>query len=300
MFEILELYGIPKQMVEAIRLLYTNNSATVLSPDGETNPFDIKAGILQGDTLAPFLFIMVVDYILRMSLDSLNDKGFLLKPKRGTRQPAEYITDTDFADDISLISSSLENAQNLLLALEKAANCVGLYLNESKTEYMNNSKTQDENFQMKTLNGYVLKLVNDYKYLGSFISSSLKDFTTRKGMAWSACNDLHKIWVSDLHINIKIDIFRTLILPILLYGSETWTLSAKQQKQIDGTYTRLLMRVKNLSWKHHPNKKQIYGNLPPISQLIKKRRVQFAGHCFRASNEMASSFILWKPESNGR
>ena len=119
-------------------------------------------------------------------------------------------------------------------------------------------------------------------------------------MAWSACNDLHKIWVSDLHINIKIDIFRTLILPILLYGSETWTLSAKQQKQIDGTYTRLLMRVKNLSWKHHPNKKQIYGNLPPISQLIKKRRVQFAGHCFRASNEMASSFILWKPEANGR
>ena len=70
-------------------------------------------------------------------------KEFLLKPKRGSRQPAEYITDTDFADDISLISSSLENAQNLLLALEKTANCVGLYLNESKTEYMNNSQTQN-------------------------------------------------------------------------------------------------------------------------------------------------------------
>ena len=48
MFEILELYGIPKQMVEAIQLLYTNNSASVLSPEGETKPFDIKAGILQG------------------------------------------------------------------------------------------------------------------------------------------------------------------------------------------------------------------------------------------------------------
>ena len=69
-FEILELYGIPKQMVNAIKLLYTNNTATVLSPDGETKPFDIKAGILQGDTLAPFLFIMVVDNILRVSLDT--------------------------------------------------------------------------------------------------------------------------------------------------------------------------------------------------------------------------------------
>ena len=47
-------------------MLYTNNSATVLSPDGETESFDIKAGILQGDTLAPFLFIMAVDYILRV------------------------------------------------------------------------------------------------------------------------------------------------------------------------------------------------------------------------------------------
>ena len=119
-------------------------------------------------------------------------------------------------------------------------------------------------------------------------------------MAWTACNNLHKIWVSDLHKYIKLNIFKTLILPKLLYGCETWTVNAKQQKLLDRTYTRLLMRVQSLSWKKHPNKEQIYGNLPPISQLVKKRRVQFAGHCFRASGEMVSSLILWKPESNGR
>ena len=300
MFEILELYGIPKQMVEAIRLLYTNNSASVLSPDGETKPFDIKAGILQGDTLAPFLFIMVVDYILRLSLDTSKDKGLLFKARCSSRHPAEYITDTDFADDISLISGSLQNAQDLLLSLERAANCVGLYLNESKTEYMINSAKTYDTFEMKTINGYILKLVNDYKYLGSYISSSEKDFNTRKGMAWSACNDLHKIWVSDLTLNMKIDIFKTLIEPILLYGSETWTLSSKLQKRVDGTYTRLLMRIKNISWKRHPTKQQIYNDLPQVSKIIKRRRVQFAGHCFRASKEMASNFVLWKPNSTGR
>ena len=300
MFEILELYGIPKQMVDAIKLLYTNNTATVLSPDGETKPFDIKAGILQGDTLAPFLFIMVVDYILRMSLDTQKEKGLLLKARTSSRHPAEYITDTDFADDISLISGSLQNAQDLLLSLEKAANCVGLYLNESKTEYMINSTKTYDTYEMKTINGYILKLVNDYKYLGSYISSSFKDFNTRKGMAWSACNDLHRIWVSDLHVNMKIDIFKTLIEPILLYGSETWTLTSKQQQRVDGTYTRLLMRVKNISWKRHPTKQQIYNNLTPVSNIIKRRRIQFAGHCFRASNEMASKFVLWKPNRSGR
>ena len=119
-------------------------------------------------------------------------------------------------------------------------------------------------------------------------------------MAWSACNDLHKIWVSDLTLNMKIDIFKTLIEPILLYGSETWTLSSKLQKRVDGTYTRLLMRIKNISWKRHPTKQQIYNDLPQVSKIIKRRRVQFAGHCFRASKEMASNFVLWKPNSTGR
>ena len=119
-------------------------------------------------------------------------------------------------------------------------------------------------------------------------------------MAWSACNDLHKIWVSDLNLNMKIDIFKTLIEPILLYGSETWTISSKLQKRVDGTYTRLLMRIKNISWKRHPTKQQIYNDLPQVSQIIKKRRVQFAGHCYRASNEMASNFVLWKPNSTRR
>ena len=160
MFEILSLYGIPQPMLDAIRLLYTNNTSTVLTPDGETAPIDIKAGILQGDTLAPFLFIMVVDYVLRMSLDLSSDKGLEIKPRVSSRHPAEYVTDTDFADDISLISSSLQNAQDLLTSLEGAANCVGLYLNESKTEYINYTKSNtNNNFDMKTINGYILKCV---------------------------------------------------------------------------------------------------------------------------------------------
>ena len=86
--------------------------STILTPDGETSPFPIKAGILQGETLAPFLFIVVVEYVLRMSADKFNDdKGFQLHPMRNSRNPVTYITDTDFAYEEVLISSSLENAK---------------------------------------------------------------------------------------------------------------------------------------------------------------------------------------------
>ena len=122
-------------------------------------------------------------------------------------------------------------------------------------------------------------------------------------MAWSACNDMHKIWSSQLSNNLKVKIFRATIEPILLYGSETWTLSRKLEKRLDGTYTRLLRRAQNLSWKSHPSISQIYNKLPRVSSLVKYRRVQFAGHCFRADAEVISSLLLWRPsygQSRGR
>ena len=291
MFEILKLYGIPDQIIAAIKVMYTGTSSTVLSADGETPSFPILAGILQGDTLAPFLFIIVVDYVLRISVDSISEKGYMLHPRRSSRHPAAYLTDTDFADDIALVSQSLEYAQDLLQSLEQASNGVGLYLNETKTECMNRCNTNNSQ-PVRTLGGTPLKQVEDYKYLGAYISSSEKDFATRNGMAWSACNDMHKIWSSQLSNNLKVKIFRATIEPILLYGSETWTLSRKLEKRLDGTYTRLLRRAQNLSWKSHPSIAQIYNKLPRVSSLVKYRRAQFAGHCFRADSKVISSLLL--------
>ena len=54
MFEILQLYGIPLPIIDAIKVLYTNTSSSVLTHDGETSSFNITAGILQGDTLLVF------------------------------------------------------------------------------------------------------------------------------------------------------------------------------------------------------------------------------------------------------
>ena len=108
---------------------------------------------------------------------------------------------------------------------------------------------------------------------------------------------MHMIWESNLSRSFKLKIFKAAIEPILLYGSETWTLSTKLEKRLDGTFTRLLMRVQNLSWRHHPTKKEIYGSLPPVSAIVKARRVQFAGYSLRAGNEVISSLLLWQPTS---
>ena len=114
MFKILPLYGIPEQIISAIKALYINTNAKVLTQDGETEQFDILAGVLQGDTLAPFLFILVLDYVLRISLDSNNNLGLLLSSRQGSRRPAQHLTDLDFADNLALIAESIKKAKPFL------------------------------------------------------------------------------------------------------------------------------------------------------------------------------------------
>ena len=55
---------------------------------------------LQGDTLTSYLFIICLDYVLRTSIDKMEENGFKLTKERSRRYPAQTITDTDYAYDI--------------------------------------------------------------------------------------------------------------------------------------------------------------------------------------------------------
>ena len=121
MEQILLAYGIPKETVAAITILYRNTKVKVRSPDGDTEYFDIVAGVLQGDTLAPYLFIICLDYVLRTSIDKIKENGFELTKKRSRRYPATTITDADYADDIAILANTPDRAETLLHSLERAA-----------------------------------------------------------------------------------------------------------------------------------------------------------------------------------
>ena len=87
-------------------ILYKNTKVKVRSPDGDTEYFDIVAGVLQGDTLSPYLFIICLDYVLRASIDKIRENGFELTKKRSKRYPAKTITDADYADDLALLANT--------------------------------------------------------------------------------------------------------------------------------------------------------------------------------------------------
>ena len=110
MEQILLAYGLPKETMATIMILYRNTKVKVRSPDGDTEYFDIVAGVLQGDTLAPYLFIICLDYVLRISIDKIRENGFELTKKRSR------ITNAD----IVILATTPNQAETLLHSLEQA------------------------------------------------------------------------------------------------------------------------------------------------------------------------------------
>ena len=260
-------------------ILYRNTKGKVRSPDGDTDYFDIVAGVLRGDPLASYLFIICLDYVLRTSIDKIKENGCELTKKRSRRYPAKTITD---ADDIALLANAPGKAETQLHSQERAAAGIGLHVNAHKTEYMYFNQTGD----ISTLGGSSLKLVDKFANLG------------RQAFSWKSKRAIDRLSVtgkSEQTDKMKRSFFLAEVVSILLYGCITWTLTKRLEKKLDGNYTRMLRANLNKSWRQHPTKQQLFSHLPPITKLSKTIRT------YRTLREKhgRTHVLQWNP-SHGR
>ena len=78
-----------------------------------SDPFQVTT-VLQGDVQAPFLFIVLIDYLMKKATED-TDSGVVTNPRQSRRHPAKILKDLDFADDIALLETSIPYAQAQLL-----------------------------------------------------------------------------------------------------------------------------------------------------------------------------------------
>ena len=131
-----------------------------------------------------------------------------------------------FADDIALLTESNEDLQTLVTVVYTSSSDMG---NIGKTEVQLISK-KDIAMDIR-INNTPLKQVEDFIYLRGNISqkgSCTDDVKYRIGKALGAMQNLNDIWKSrGISTSIKIQLYKTLILSLLMYGSETWTIKRK-------------------------------------------------------------------------
>ena len=139
-----------------------------------------------------------------------------------------------------------------------------------------------------------------FNYLGSFIMSSTRDIKIRKAKAWKALNGMKKVWNPEISHAVKKRFFFATVESVLLYGSETWTLSPTIEKSINGCYTRMLRAAFGISWRDHLTNAELYQNIPRVTDKIRDRRLQLAGHCHRHPELPAHHVLTWQPTHGHR
>ena len=80
---------------------------------------------------------------------------------------------------------------------------------------------------------------------------------------------------------------------ILLYGSETWTITKNMSNRIDGCYTNMLRKALNIDniW-YKINNILVYGSLPKVTTKIERRGVRLAGHIARHADLTAHQTLF--------
>ena len=297
----LEYWHTPQLLIDAIFNVMKGHSLCVRCDGEYSATMPVEVGVLQGDTLAPYLFVIVMDSILRRIDHSL---GVELgdRPKKMTarqralyyQEPQKRLAALAFADDVVLLAHNLADLQILFTQFEQFALELGLKLNlgEGKTERMFFGKNLPPG-DLLTLANKTVPVVESYKYLGTHVTSFEKEWGLKKGKAWAILNKFESLWKAKIKWEYKRRLFRALIEPIFTYGLCAWPLTASRTARINATFGRMLRKCIGLPSvkmsyynRNFVRSEKLFAECPFLSTSI---RVQRAKLVLKA----------WKEHTNG-
>ena len=90
------------------------------------------------------------------------------------------------------------------------------------------------------------------------------------------------------------------VISVLLYGSETWTISQTMAKRINGSYSRMLRMALNIRWPTVISNADLFGSIPMPTVMIANRRMRLAGHIARHDDILAHNVLFWDPKHGHR
>ena len=150
-----------------------------------------------------------------------------------------------YADDLAIVTDSSESLQERLRAWQEALESKGLRVNAGKTEVMASCRDGRQKIEVKDTHDTLLKQVDTFKYLGSVIKATggceeeAKERVKRHGGKW---REVRRV-ICDRHIPRRVNakVYRTIVRPVLLYGSETWALRKRRGRYNNENRTEMRM-----------------------------------------------------------
>ena len=285
--ESLQSWLVPDNMINAILQCYSNHTVVIKLPSGDVS-YTVETGVLQGDTLAPYLFVLLLDSVMHASIDPT--LGLPLVPvTSGTARTAalrkdtdtqRFLTDMSFADDICLISPTCAQAERQLQRLQEMARSVGLEMNfkAGKTEYV---CVRCDPKPISSIDGTLLVVNKTYTYLGTMPFDVEAAFKSRVKKAWFAVHKLDAIWkCPSVPVDMKCRFLVIFVQTVFSYGGVCWPRTQEWTRRVDMAFTRMLRYVLHGYDSDIP---QLYnhGGTAHLSSALLFARLQLVGHAIR-------------------
>jgi hypothetical protein len=149
LWAILRARGVPERLVDILTDLHTGTTCTVRVANSHSRQFSMQFGVQQGCPLAPVLFNVFFDHVVREALEACPDAGVALRrrqdmgpelqePDAGCRAPLVDLAVPllMLADDLVILAATAADLQRFLTAFEAACQRWGLVISTEKTELM--------------------------------------------------------------------------------------------------------------------------------------------------------------------
>jgi len=301
LWKILREYCIPEKIVNVIRNTYSGCQARVRIGIETTDWFAVETGVRQGCVWSPLLFGVLIDWVLRKACDGY---GIQLKKRVRTLRGIEEgwrLPDLDFADDIALLTPGDKEGTEALMRLRRAGEEVGLVVSAEKTKVM----TFGDNIARVSDGDRTIEQVQRFCYLGANVTPSNsveQEITIRIGKAASTFRLLQTTWKAKIKLQTKLKIYNAVVIPTLLYGSESWSTTRKQEERLDVFDSRCLRLILKIRWWHHTRNSDVRERTqqPYASTLLKRNRLRWFGHVQRMdTHRLPKRLYHWDPTAVG-
>ena len=211
----------------------------------------------------------------------------------------KYLVDLDYADDVVMMSKSVEELQSILDALKEKGKQVGLKINANKTEVMKTAKALARNI---CLENRIINEVDSFKYLGTTIRNdgSLEDeFAERLKRGHQTMGRLNKIWRSNrLSTHTKVRLYMSLVRSVLTYGNESWYCNETIERRFRVFENKALRRILGVRWQERVPNSTIreITQVPWLDEWMMSSRWRWLGHILRADqHRIVREAVDWEP-----
>jgi hypothetical protein len=167
-----------------------------------------------------------------------------------------------YADDVVLVTRTKQALVNTLQKLKQKAEKYGLVINQNKTKYMRHTRMQTYGKEIEIeKEGMKTEEVKNVKYLGTtvtkdnLIEEEIKERIENGNQAFLANKMIFQSKLISKKSKIKL--YKVLIRPVVVYGSECWTLTENIKQKLMVFERRILRRIFGPTQKADGDSKQM-------------------------------------------